>query len=96
MSFMTEDECAVVGAQIDLHSTEGQDFLTHEIIDPNIGVAEYMPQATRGKPLDFRASRSSRGSTIKRANPFLQTGTFDGTASLPWECVAVWSGGKCT
>ncbi|UZR97145.1 DUF6443 domain-containing protein [Chondrinema litorale] len=53
-SFFDENEEAVVDAVIDLNSTEGQDFLDDEIIEPDLNLIEYMPNATRNKPLDFK------------------------------------------
>ncbi|PQJ16578.1 hypothetical protein [Aureicoccus marinus] len=53
-SFYDDNNNAVVGAIIDLESTEGQDFIDNEIIrdDPFIGI--YMPRATGGGHFDFK------------------------------------------
>jgi len=53
-SFFGDDDKPVLGAVIDLSSTEGQDFLDEEIIAADLGLFEYMPNATGGEVLDFK------------------------------------------
>ncbi len=53
-SFFGDDDQAIVGAVIDLNSTDGQDFLEDEIVAPDIGLVKYMATATGGKTLDFK------------------------------------------
>ena len=61
-SFMGDDGAFVLGAPIDLTSMEGQSFLDLEIILDNPSLRQYMPNATGGRPLDFKnLGRDQRG-----------------------------------
>ena len=53
-SFFGDDDQAIVGAVINLNSTEGQDFLESEIVATDIGLIEYIANAKGGEPLDFK------------------------------------------
>ena len=53
-SFFGDDDQAIVGAVINLNSTEGQDFLESKIVARDIGLIEYIANAKGGEPLDFK------------------------------------------
>ena len=54
-SFFLENDEVVMGANIDLSSSEGQDFL-YEIIDSDISLRKYAANARGGQPLDFKTN----------------------------------------
>lgn len=53
-SFFDDEGNAVIGATIDLWSSEGQDFLDNEIIKANPNLTFYMENATGGELYDFK------------------------------------------
>ncbi len=53
-SFFDDDGSAVVGANIDLSSTEGQEFIDNEIVKADPSVQEYAQNAGNGKSFDFK------------------------------------------
>ena len=65
-SFFDQNDNAVIGAKIDLNSTDGQDFIDKEIVEGDPSVADYMVNATGGQDYDFKRkglSERSDGST---------------------------------
>jgi len=53
-SFMGDNGHAVEGAIIDLNDNSGQNFIDKEIVGSNLGLVEYMSNATRGEEYDFK------------------------------------------
>jgi len=53
-SFFDDKENAVVGAVIDMNSTEGQDFIDDEIIEDKPFIGKYLPNATGGENYDLK------------------------------------------
>ncbi len=53
-SFFDDSENAVVGAIIDVNSTEGQDFVDNEIIEDKPFIAKYLANATGGEKYDLK------------------------------------------
>ncbi|MFZ1288494.1 MAG: RHS repeat-associated core domain-containing protein [Melioribacteraceae bacterium] len=54
-SFFGDDGNAVIGAVINISSTEGQNFLVNEILIKNPSLAEYIPNARNTNHFDFKA-----------------------------------------
>ena len=76
-SFFGEDGEAVVGAVIDMNSTEGQSFIDNEIVATDIGLFEYMSNAKGGEPLDFKV----RGINDRTAGTSRQQHVYRGSVT---------------